>query len=713
MKKKARTVRFGIRFKFSLIMIAGVTFTAGVLALAIFKQQEKTVNESLLKWGTSILNAPRENSERFLKAEQLLYSGAAAGLSPWQRFALAGQMNESRKRNQAYFSSIVGKEPGIDIAFLISIRWSDLNDWNRWDQSLYRYYDRRSGNLFSVKGGRVDYQLKPSIYAYYMNNLELDGRVTFTTTTSGNATNDYIILGLPLFRNSTDIYREYLASRKGLSISKEDRGKRKAADQRLARAFMDRIMARFDNFDYTIRIRNEKDRRAVYALLLQDYSFARLAPAWRTRMTAEFNRLVDSKSVRSGISVAALRSLFDVIRKKYALRPAAAAAGRGDPIGPGNRFYMSLGRYGIGVEPLQKLDELALISYRTDIIGIEGIFLTQDVFYAEIYRNRKQILDLILSVLLRCAIIALFFPTFIIRSVSTLAEGADRIGRGDFDAVIEMKGSDEIGRLADILNVMTKNLKKARDEMVDKRRMEDELLTAREIQAALLPRELPSVRGVEFGAYYSAQTESGGDYYDFIPIGDAELGIAIADVSGHGVGAGLVMAMTRTLLHVHCKKSRNNKELLSILNEYLYDNTDSNYFVTMFYAVLDLASHELRYSSAGHMRGIVLKKNALTELEPGGVPLGAAGGDLFDPLVEIRKADLARGDYLVQYTDGVVESMDAGRAEYGEERFHRALLMNYGKRPGDLIDAVMADINRFTGRIPQHDDVTMIVVRIS
>ena len=213
-----------------------------------------------------------------------------------------------------------------------------------------------------------------------------------------------------------------------------------------------------------------------------------------------------------------------------------------------------------------------------------------------------------ISILLRAIFLALLFPTFIIRSITRLADGTLAIGKGDFEEENRyIAGSDEIGRLADIFNIMTGNLKKAQEMKIEKMRMERELITAQQIQTALLPETLPHIKGMDFAAYYAAQTESGGDYYDFIDLGAGQLGITIADVSGHGVGSGLVMAMTRTLLHTYSQKILNTKKIFEIINDYLKKNTASNYFVTMFYGILNTETLKLTYSSAGHCQPLLIR----------------------------------------------------------------------------------------------------------
>ncbi len=328
-------------------------------------------------------------------------------------------------------------------------------------------------------------------------------------------------------------------------------------------------------------------------------------------------------------------------------------------------------------------------------------------------KNSDEIINLMLSILLRTIFIAILIPTFLIRSISTLADGALEIGKGNFDTRIELKGTDELGRLADTFNIMAGNLQKAQELKIEKYRMENELITAQHIQAALLPEKLPSIAGLECGAYYSTQTESGGDYYDFIELGNNLLGIAIADVSGHGVASALVMAMTRTLLHIYCRSSNNTKAIFENINTYLKENTETNYFVSMFYGILHLDTLQLTFSSAGHNQGIILRDNSLEELPAGGIALGVTDDSTFSALTDTRKKTLRRGDYFIQFTDGVNEAVDAEDNEFGLERFYQALLANDGKPPQEMINGVMHSLHNFIGDTTQDDDITIIIFRVT
>ena len=421
-------------------------------------------------------------------------------------------------------------------------------------------------------------------------------------------------------------------------------------------------------------MKSGNNKKILINFLLGKYNSAHLKPAQFRALINEFISMIDKDLHKDFISLTHIQSIWQYMQKKYAIpmQPKTANSKIWQ------ECYYRLTQYSVPVSADESLDELALISFRKDLAGVLGLFLYRTKYFPEMIKSENEIINLMISILLRAIFLALLFPTFIIRSIRKLADGAVEIGKGNLDKNIEITGSDEIGRLADIFNVMTANLKNAESMKIEKIRMERELLTAQQIQAALLPEKLV-IKGMEFGAYYSAQTESGGDYYDFIELGGGQLGITIADVSGHGVGSRLVMAMTRTLLHTYCTKTLNTKKIVEIINEYLKKNTASNYFVTMFYGILNLDTFKLTYSSAGHCQPILVRNGTIRQMPAGGTALGVIAGDMFSKTIDVKEAQLQKGDYFVQYTDGVDEAMDAGSNEFGHDRFQKALLRNDGK----------------------------------
>jgi len=725
-KKKLiiRKIIFGIRFKFSIIIILAVLFVSTLIGFALLNQHETKIKDTLQRQGATILEGISDEARIYLLNGHFLSSEKGMSLPLKIQERVAKEQDEALKKMSAYFSSVVGKEVAkekeneriLDIAYLIDISWKDIGvEWNRWDQAVYYYFNRITGVPFVQKNGRNDPLLEPTIVKYYMNTVDTGTYIGFASKTDVQdqfkylfeGKPDFVIVGIPILLDKTSLYDDYIQFKRE-SVSRSTLKKYLEKKKELPRQFIRRIIYQGLSLNYIVDMKSDDNKKILFNFLLSKYHIAHITPAQIRSLYREFSTSIDKDLDDGFISINRIQSVWKSNQKKYSI-----------PIPPKTpnakirqECYYRLMQYNVAVSAEESLDELAIISFRKDLAGVLGLYLYRTKYFPEMIKSQNEIINLIISILLRAIFLALLFPTFIIRSIRELADGAAEIGKGNLDRNIEITGSDEIGRLADIFNVMTANLKNAELLKIEKIRMERELLTAQEIQAALLPEKLPVIKGMEFGAYYSAQTESGGDYYDFIDLGGGQLGITIADVSGHGVGSGLVMAITRTLLHVYCTKTLNTKKIFEIINEYLKENTASNYFVTMFYGILNLETFTLTYSSAGHCQPLLIRSGSIRQMPAGGIALGVVSGDTFSKLIDIKEIRLQKGDYFAQYTDGVYEAMDAKHNEFGLGRFQKTLHANDGKNPKEMIKSVVKEINSFTGNIPQHDDITMIIFKI-
>jgi phosphoserine phosphatase RsbU/P len=243
--------------------------------------------------------------------------------------------------------------------------------------------------------------------------------------------------------------------------------------------------------------------------------------------------------------------------------------------------------------------------------------------------------------------------------------------------------------------------------------VERELKVVADIQRSLLPQVLPKIPTFEVAAYYRTSRWAGGDYYDFLPLADGRWGILIADVSGHGTPAAVMMAITHSLAHSVPGPPDPPAALLGHVNRQLSNRyTASNeVFVTAFYGVYDPVNRTLTYSSAGH-NPPRLKRcgdgsvNSLEEI--GGPPLG-----LFDD-IEYDQTTLALrpGDILAFYTDGITEAMDATNVQFGTTRLDQ-VLRRCGLDATEIIRATIEAVDLFTGGQPPEDDRTLLVGRVS
>jgi sigma-B regulation protein RsbU (phosphoserine phosphatase) len=245
-------------------------------------------------------------------------------------------------------------------------------------------------------------------------------------------------------------------------------------------------------------------------------------------------------------------------------------------------------------------------------------------------------------------------------------------------------------------------------ELVEKHRIEHQLAIAREVQSALLPARDPVLPGFDIGGINIPTWEIGGDYFDYLPEPDGRLGIALADVSGKGVPAALLMATFRAALRVQRQIDAGVGSTVAALNRVLLDSMDGTRFVTAVYGVLAHDTGAFDYVNCGHNPPLLLRAGGGCELLPGGGPaLGMSDGAEFTA----RTTTLEPGDTLVLYTDGVVEVADAGDGQFGVERLEQVVRAHAGGPVHSAVDAVVGATRAFAGRPAFDDDFTLVLVR--
>ncbi len=242
--------------------------------------------------------------------------------------------------------------------------------------------------------------------------------------------------------------------------------------------------------------------------------------------------------------------------------------------------------------------------------------------------------------------------------------------------------------------------------------LDEELASVGHIQHELLPKHVPYTKGFEWAVHYSTSTHAGGDYYDFFPQSKGQIGVIIADVSGHGSPAAIVMAMTRLLLHTYPSEIKPPAEVFRNLNRLLVGNLLMGQFVTSFYFILDQERKTLTYSNAGHCQPQLLRSNnhrveKLTTKS--GLPLGITHDGGFEDV----SITLEKGDALVFYTDGLREAMNNSKEQYGDDRLEGVLYSSSMKPAEEIKDAILDDLHGFCNGSPLRDDLTIIVLKVT
>ena len=249
-------------------------------------------------------------------------------------------------------------------------------------------------------------------------------------------------------------------------------------------------------------------------------------------------------------------------------------------------------------------------------------------------------------------------------------------------------------------------------EAHEKREMEGELRNAREVQRILLPQQDPLVTGFRITGTNLPARMISGDYYDYIDLGDEKFGIVIADVSGKGVPAGLLMAMCRSSLRSVAPGEISPSKVMAAVNRQLFPDIREDMFISVAYAILDAPTGKLTLSRAGHDPALFFRRETgkVELLRSPGLALGIDGGAVFERVTKDQEIQLKSGDCVLFYTDGVKEAIDSDEEEFGMERMSEAFRRAAPLGAETVLSRMLEELKTFTGEGPQMDDITLVVV---
>lgn len=331
---------------------------------------------------------------------------------------------------------------------------------------------------------------------------------------------------------------------------------------------------------------------------------------------------------------------------------------------------------------------------------------------AENYINQQISLSLKISAALTIVVVASAILLAINRSrkvtqpIMQLARVANQLAEGDFAARVEIHTGDEMENLGHVFNGMGTRLK-------EREQMKQSLALAKEIQQQLLPDSAPACQGFDLAGQSLYCDETGGDYFDFIELkgpGQRRLGLAVGDVSGHGIGAALVMATARGVLHSLVERHGSDLETLcSELNYQLSRCTSDSYFMTLFYGVLDPVERSLCWISAGHAPIFFYRADGqIEELYSTGIPLGIIEDTRHEmaPLIKF-----VSGEILLIGTDGIWETQNMSGEMFGAERVCELLVRHAEVGAASIAEHIISELINFRGDQTQDDDITLMVIK--
>jgi len=249
-------------------------------------------------------------------------------------------------------------------------------------------------------------------------------------------------------------------------------------------------------------------------------------------------------------------------------------------------------------------------------------------------------------------------------------------------------------------------------EAGEKKRLDNDIQTARDIQAILLPAGPPKIEGFDLAGTTLPARHVSGDYYDYIAVDDERTGIVIADVSGKGVPASLIMAMCRSVLRSHAVGNTSAADVLRKVNRQLYPDIKEDMFISMAYVIVHHPTRAVTLARAGHDAPLLYsnRDRAVTKINPPGMAIGIDSGDVFDRVLADFSVNLEGDDCLVLYTDGMTEAIDANGLEFGLSRTIQSIQANASRGADGIITQLAEDLREFIGATPQYDDVTLVAI---
>jgi phosphoserine phosphatase RsbU/P len=250
-------------------------------------------------------------------------------------------------------------------------------------------------------------------------------------------------------------------------------------------------------------------------------------------------------------------------------------------------------------------------------------------------------------------------------------------------------------------------------EANEKKRLDHDLEIARDIQRILLPSEAPVVEGFEISGLNIPARHVSGDYFDYIKVDDDRLGVAIADVSGKGVPASIIMAICRSVLRSQATGNPSPADVLQKVNRQLYPDIKEDMFISMAYVVLDHVRKTVTLCRAGHDAPLHYehRTQTITPLKPPGMVVGIDSGSVFDRITSDFVLTLEKDDCLLLYTDGVTEALDANGDEFGFDRMIECVRASAASGAPAIIGRIIDELRNFVGSQPQNDDITLIAIR--
>lgn len=352
-------------------------------------------------------------------------------------------------------------------------------------------------------------------------------------------------------------------------------------------------------------------------------------------------------------------------------------------------------------------------------LGSTHIIYSTELISEPLRQARYRVIQLTLMLLLFGALGVYMLSNYFVRPIVQITRRVRRFTSGDLESELPLEGAEEFFEISRAFNEMMTRLRQDRENIVAREKMAKEIELASQIQQTLMPRRLPDIPGLELDAFYRAASIVGGDLYDVFEIAPGRYCLVVADVSGKGVPASLVMSMLRTVIQISSVGAASAADTLVRVNDYLCNNMPAGMFITVMLVIYDTALGQMDIVSAGHNPMLYYSAGSgrMNRINPGGMPLGlpvSLDGSFEDHLEQVS-IKLEDGDGFFIYTDGLTEAADPHGRQFGLDRLAELLSNRFslGARPelNGLSEEVVGEIDDFAGFTKQTDDITFIIAR--
>ncbi|HEY6952674.1 MAG TPA: GAF domain-containing SpoIIE family protein phosphatase, partial [Bacteroidota bacterium] len=280
----------------------------------------------------------------------------------------------------------------------------------------------------------------------------------------------------------------------------------------------------------------------------------------------------------------------------------------------------------------------------------------------------------------------------------------------DIEYGFDQDDIDVLTTFADHVTIAIENSKLIA-KSIERERLHQEMMVAQRMQQRLLPQNVPQYPSIDIAAVSESSLEVGGDYYDFVQLGDDRFGIVVGDVSGKGVSAAFYMAEVKGIFLSLSKLSSSPRELLVRANQALMDSLERNAFISLIYVMVDTRKSSMVMARAGHCPVIYISAEGCELVRPNGLGLGLTNGTVFEESTEERTIKLRKDDVLVFYTDGITESRDKDGEEYGYDRLVRTAMAAKNLDACRIKDSILEDVRTYRSDSSVSDDMTLVVVK--